>query len=85
MEKTIIKFGDIEIEKQTFHQKKTYFNKKQILIKYYLVRSLGKKVFKQFIGYKDEKIRPLCIPKMSSYRRDFHETKYVLNIFFDKR
>ena len=29
MEKTIIKFGDIEIEKPKFHQyKKTYFNKK---------------------------------------------------------
>ena len=27
MEK-IIKFGDTEIEKQTFHQQKTYFNKK---------------------------------------------------------
>ena len=29
MEKTIIKFGDIEIEKHKFYQyKKTYFNKK---------------------------------------------------------
>ena len=27
MEKTIIKLGDIEIEKQKFHQHKTYFNK----------------------------------------------------------
>ena len=27
MEK-IIKFGDTEIEKQKFHQRKTYFNKK---------------------------------------------------------
>ena len=28
MEKTIIKFGDIEIRKQRFHQYKTYFSKK---------------------------------------------------------
>ena len=28
MEKTIIKFGDIEIQKQKFHQQRTYFNKK---------------------------------------------------------
>ena len=27
MEKTIIKFGDIEIQKQKFHQQRTYFNK----------------------------------------------------------
>ena len=40
----------------------------------------GKKGFKYFIGYKDaKKIRPLCIflPKMSSYRKDFDETKYM--------
>ena len=35
--------------------------------------------FKYFISYKDAKIRPLCLflPKMSTYRRDFDETKYV--------
>ena len=39
-----------------------------------------KKGFKYFIGYKDAgKNRPLCIffPKMSAYRRDFDETKYI--------
>ena len=39
-----------------------------------------KKVFKYFIGYNDaKKNRPLCIflPKMSAYRRDFDETKYM--------
>ena len=30
MEKTIIKFGDIEIQKQKFHQQRTYFNKKNV-------------------------------------------------------
>ena len=39
-----------------------------------------KKGFKFFIGYKDaKKIRPLCIllPKMSAYRKDFDETKFM--------
>ena len=42
--------------------------------------SFGKKGFKNFIGYKDgKKVRPLCIllPKMSAYRKDFDETKYI--------
>ena len=42
--------------------------------------SFGKKGFKYFIGYKDaRKAKPLCIflPKMSPYRKDFDETKYV--------
>ena len=41
--------------------------------------SFGKMGFKYFIGYKDTKIRPLFIflPKMSAYRRDFDETKYM--------
>ena len=42
--------------------------------------SFGKKGFKYFICYKDnKKIRPLCIflPKMSAYRRDFDETTYM--------
>ena len=42
------------------------------------------KGFKYFIGYKDVKIRPLCIflQKMSAYRRDFDETIYMS--FFTK-
>ena len=42
--------------------------------------SFGKKVFKDFIDYKDaKKIRPLSIflPKISGYRKDFDETKYI--------
>ena len=40
---------------------------------------LSKKSLKYFIGYKDGKIRPLCVtlPKMSAYRRDFNGTKYM--------
>ena len=40
----------------------------------------GKKGFKSFIGYKMfKKVRPLRIIllKMSAYRRDFDETKYM--------
>ena len=42
--------------------------------------SIGKKGFKYFIGYKGAKIRPLFIflAKMSAYRRDFDETKYMI-------
>ena len=41
--------------------------------------SFGKKGFKYFIDYKDDKIKSLCIflPKLSTYRRDFDETKYL--------
>ena len=91
MEKTIMKFGDVEIEKQKFQQHKRPISMKNIDIDKIVVCnkvsfgkkglhiSFGKKGFKYFIGYKDaEKIRTLSIflPKMSAYRRDFDETKY---------
>ena len=81
--KTIIKFDNIEIQRQTFHHHKrpisiqnVYFNKIVVSNKV----SVGKKGFKYFIGYKDTKnIRPLCtfLSKMSAYRKDFDETKYI--------
>ena len=83
MEKTITKFGDIEIEKQKFHQHERPISIKNIDINKVVVSkkvSCDKKRFEYFIGYKDAKrIRPLCIflPKMSVYRRDFDETKYM--------
>ena len=57
MEK-IIKFGDIEIQKQKFHQHKAPISIKNIDINKILVShkvSFGKKSFKYFIGYKDGK------------------------------
>ena len=81
IEKTIIKFGDIEIEKQKFYQHKRLISKKYIDINKIVISnkvSFGIKGFKCFIGYKDaKKIRPLYIflSKMSAYRRDFDETK----------
>ena len=79
-EKTVIRFGDIEIEKQKFHQRKRPFSIKNIDTNKIVASKkvfCCKKGFKHFIGYKDAKIRPLCIflPKMSAYRRDFDETK----------
>ena len=84
MEKnTIIKFGDKEIDQHKFHQHKRPISIKNIDINKKVVSnkvSLGKKDLKYFIGYKvAKKIRPLCIffPKMSAYRKDFDETKYM--------
>ena len=43
--------------------------------------SFGKKGFEYFIGYENdfEKVMPLFVmlPKMSAYRKDFDETKYM--------
>ena len=42
--------------------------------------SFGKKGLKYFIGYNDsKKVRPLCkiLRKLSAYRRNFDETKYM--------
>ena len=57
MEKTI-KFGDIEIQKQKYHQHKELISIKNIDINKIVVSnkvSFGKKGFKCFIGYKDAK------------------------------
>ena len=58
MEKTIIKFGDIEIEKLKFHQHKSPISINNIDINKILVSnkvSFGKRLFKYFIGFKDAK------------------------------
>ena len=87
----IIKFGDIEIQKQKFHQHKGPISIKNIDINKIVVSnkvSFGKKGFKYFIGYKDAtKTRPLCIflPKTSAYRRDFDKTKYISFLIKDDK
>ena len=57
MEKTITKFGEIEIEKQKFHQHKRPISIiKSIDINKIVVSnkvSFNKKGFKYFLGYKD--------------------------------
>ena len=58
MKKTIIKFGDIEIEKQKFHQHKRPISIKNRDVNKIVVSnkiSFCKKRFNYFIGYKDAK------------------------------
>ena len=82
-----MKFGDIEIQKQKFHQHKEPISIKNVDINKIVLFnkvSLVKKNLPYFIGYKDaKKNRPLCIsvPKMSTYRKDFDESKHIC---FDK-
>ena len=77
----ITKFGDIEIQKQKFHQHKLPISIKIIDINKIVVSnkvSSGEKAFKYLTGYKNgKKIKPLRIllPKISAYRKDFDETK----------
>ena len=89
IEKSIMKSGGIEMEKQKYHQNKMPISIKNIDINKTIVSnkvSFRKKGFKYFISYKDEKKnRSLCIflPKVSAYKRDFDGTKCMS--FFYKR
>ena len=79
MEK-IIKFEVIEIQKQKFHQHKAPISIKNININKVVVSNKVSLGFTYFTAYKDgKKIKPLCIflPKVSAYRKDFDETKYM--------
>ena len=57
MEKIVIKFGDIQTQKQKFHYHERPISIKNIHINKVVLSSnkvsLGKKGFKYFIGYKD--------------------------------
>ena len=89
IDKIIIKFSNIEIEKQKFHQHKRPISIKNININDIVAfnkPSFGKNDFKYFIGYEDaKKNRPLCIflPRISAYRKAFDKTKY--KSIFEKR
>ena len=65
MDKKIITFGDIEIEKQKFHSRKSSLSINNVDIKKILVSSEAsfvKKGFKYFIRYKNnEKVVSLCV------------------------
>ena len=79
----ILKFGDIEIRKQKFHQHKEPITIKSIHINKIAISnkvSFGQKGCKYFIGYQDaKKLRSLCIflRKVTAYRKDFDETKFM--------
>ena len=81
--KKIVTFGNIEVKKYKFHQYKSliWINNKDISKIVVPNRvTFGKKDFKCFIGYKeDKKVRFLCIilPKVIPYRRDFDETDHM--------
>ena len=82
MEKAIIKFGDIEIEKQNFQRHKRPISIKNVDINKMVVSTkvfFGKKGIKYFTDCKDAKIKPLCIflSKMIAYGRGFNETKHI--------
>ena len=71
-----------------FHQHKRLISIKSIDINKIVVSNkvcFDKQGFEYFIGYKDDKIKPLSIflPKMSAYRRDFNETKYMYFLIKD--
>ena len=88
MDKTIIKFGDNEIENTNFTNIKKPFNKNIDIDKIVVSSgvSFDKRGFKYFIGYKDSKtIGPLCIflAKMRVYRKNFDETKYITFLMKD--
>ena len=84
MGKEIITFSNIGIENQKFHSRKNPILIYHVNIDRIVISTkfpLGKKGFKYFIGYKDdnEEVIRSCIlfPKMSAYRRNFDETKYM--------
>ena len=83
MDKKIIKFGKTENKKRKCHKYKNSISVYHIDINKILASSkvsFGKNGFKFFIGYKNGKEpRPLrvILPKLSTYRRDFDETKYM--------
>ena len=85
-------FGNIKVEKHKFHQHKNPISIYDINIGRIVVSNkvlFLKKCFKYFIGYKNdnEKVMPLCttLPKISAYRRDFEETKYMSFLIEDNK
>lgn len=75
MNKDIITFSDIEIEKRKFHCSKDSVDVKHVVIDKVAISnqvSFSKKYFKYFIGFKnDEKVKLLCImlPKRNQYAK----------------
>ena len=88
MSKEILKFNDIEIEKRKFHSFKSPTTVNDIDIDKITISNkfpCGKKGFKYFIGYKnDKKVIPLCVllPNLSGYVKRFDNTKCM---FFYQR
>ena len=84
MGKEIITCGNTEIKKHKFQQHKSPILMHDINMDKIIVSNIvlfDKIAFKYFIGFEDDsgKMMYLCImlPKMSAFRRDFEETKYM--------
>ena len=83
MEKSIIEFEDIEIQKQNIYQHKRSISIKNIVINKIVVSnkaSFDKSGFNYFIGCKDSKkikLLRIFLPKTSTYRKRFYKTNYV--------
>ena len=91
MNKEILTFGNIEIEKNRFCRPKTPIFLKDVDIEKVLVSnkiSFGEKNYKYFIGYlyNDHKVRPLHImlPKTSAFVKSYDgRTKWVYFLIED--
>ena len=78
MEKAVTKFGDIEIEKQKFHQHKTHISIKNIDINKTVVSNkvfYGKKGFKYFIS-----LKILKLDLYVYFSQKWEETSMKINI-----
>ena len=87
MDKDILTFGDIEIEKNKFYRRKLPVPLRDVDIEKVLVSnkiSFGEKNYKYFIGYlhNNHKVKPLNImlPKTGAYVKSYDG--YV-DVFFD--
>ena len=90
MDKEILTFGNIEIEKNKFYRNKTIFFKDEDIEKTLVSNkiSFGEKNYKYFIGYlcNDDKVKPLNImlPKTSTYvKRYDRQTKWMYFLIKD--
>ena len=90
MNKTIVKFDDIEIEEYEFHQHKSPISINDIDVNEIVVSNKflsSKQDFKYFLGYKDnKKIKLLCIffPEMNINERYFDKTKCMYLMIKDE-
>lgn len=86
MNKKVLKFNDIEIEKRKFYSSKSPTTVDDIDIDKITTSNkfpCGKKSFKYFISYKNDKnVLPLCIllPEWRGYVKRFDNTKCMFFI-----
>ena len=90
MDKEILTFGNIEIEKNKFHRHKTSIHLGDVDVEKVLVSdniSFDEKNYKYFIGYllDNYKVKPLHImpPKTTAYVKSYDgQTKWMYFLYF---